>query len=653
MSASDIILSQLVRQKQLRCQGSANKPIITLPGITLLTKLDETMKYDFARYLNIRSAISPVLSPDENTVAFLSDISGNYQVWSVGLDARQEKAWPQQLSFFADKTWELHAHQATGQLLALSDVGGNERQQFYLISNFGWDSSGFRSHEVRRLTPDSEAIHHFGAWSKDGGRMVYTSNARNQVDFDYYMLDVASGERRLLKEAQGLRSIAAWSPDERYILVVENYGPLQDELYMLDLESGRETRLTSNRGPARYTGFYWGETGLYAVSDRTHDLGALCRLDPMDGGLEQVFCADDLMSGTGELEEMKIGRDGGLAALLFNDDGYSHLALLDLKTGKQQRVKGLPLGVYSHVSFSPGAKFLTLDVQTPSHNPDIWLLDLESLECRQVTYSNRAGISSKSFGLPRQTSYKTFDGLDIPALFYLPQNPAPKNGHPCILYVHGGPASQIRPDFDVRFQYFLNRGYAILATNVRGSTGYGRKYTALDEVELRMNSVSDLKYAVKWLHGRGEIDPSRIAIYGRSYGGFMVLAALTAYPDLFRAGIDVVGISDWVTFLERTSAWRRTHREREYGSLERDREFLASISPIHQAHKISAPLLVLAGDNDPRVPLSESAQIADKVQESGGVVEFVHYADEGHKFSKLNNRIDSFTKMAGFLDRHM
>ena len=229
----------------------------------------------------------------------------------------------------------------------------------------------------------------------------------------------------------------------------------------------------------------------------------------------------------------------------------------------------------------------------------------------------------------------------------------PANGYPCILYVHGGPASQQRPDFDVRFQYFLGQDYAILATNVRGSTGYGRSSMMLDDVERRMDSVVDLKHAVLWLHDQPDVANDEIAVYGRSYGGFMVLAALTEYPELFAAGIDVVGISDWVTFLERTSSWRRAHREREYGSLANHRELLASISPIHKAEVIQMPLMVLAGDNDPRVPLSESEQIVARLTEAGGTVEFVHYADEGHRFSKLPNRINSFTRMATFLDTYL
>ncbi|MCB0112145.1 MAG: S9 family peptidase, partial [Caldilineaceae bacterium] len=196
-------------------------------------------------------------------------------------------------------------------------------------------------------------------------------------------------------------------------------------------------------------------------------------------------------------------------------------------------------------------------------------------------------------------------------------------------------------------------GFAILATNVRGSSGYGRRYLMLDDVELRMDSVRDLYHAVQWLHQQERINRKRIAIYGRSYGGFMVLAALTEYPELFAAGVDVVGIANWVTFLERTSPWRRAHREAEYGSLAEHRALLEAISPIHKIDRITMPLMVLAGDNDPRVPLYESEQVVERVRANGGTVEFVHYADEGHKFSKLANRIDSFTQMGVFLKRYL
>jgi len=355
-------------------------------------------------------------------------------------------------------------------------------------------------------------------------------------------------------------------------------------------------------------------------------------------------------TGDGEMEALAVAANGA-AVYAYNEGGYSRLWRVDLTTGERAKVAGLPEGQIGHISVKMDGT-LVCDVQTPQRNLDIWLVETDGT-ARPLTQSDRAGLDSASFVSSQLIHFPTFDGLSIPAFYYLPQTPQPAGGYPCILYIHGGPTSQLRPDFDVRFQYFLSRGYAILGTNVRGSAGYGRAYAALDEIEKRPDSVTDLKHAVLWLHQRAEIDSNRVAVYGRSYGGYMVLAALTAYPELFAAGIDVVGIANWVSFMERTSPWRRAHREQEYGSLSHHKDVLERISPIHQAERITMPLLVIAGDNDPRVPLFESELIVEKVRGNGGTVEFLHYADEGHKISKLNNRIDSFTKMAAFLDKSL
>ncbi len=606
--------------------------------------------YDFARYLNIRSAVSPVLSPNGNRVAFLSDITGNFQVWSVS-NTNDQPTWPQQLTFFANKVWALYGTPAATHLIAVSDVGGNELLQFHLITGYGCKAND-QGVDVRKLTTNDQAIHRFGAWSADGQQIVYTSNARNGVDFDFYQMNLCTGQVRLIRQAVGNRHIAAWSPDQRYLITADDVGPLQDEIYLLDLETGQDRHLANAASPARFRPFKWAGDSLYLISDCFDDQGAICRLDIEINEMTTIL-AGNTHQTAGEMELLAAAPNGQQLAYTFNAGGYSRLYLFDLDDGTARRISTLPAGVIETLRFSRDGRQLVLDLQTPNHNLDIWLIIIADDTCRQVTHSNRAGISPSTFILPKLIRYRSFDHLEIPAFYYLPQQKPPEDGHPCILYVHGGPTHQTFPDFDVRFQYFLKQGYAILAPNVRGSSGYGRTYAALDEIEKRMDSVADLKAAVEWLHNQPEINANRIAIYGRSYGGFMVLAALTEYPDLFAAGIDVVGIADWVTFMERTSPWRRPHREQEYGSLDHHRDVLERISPIHKAEQIKAPLMVVAGDNDPRVPLYESEQIVERVRAAGGTVKFIHYADEGHKISKLANRIDSFTQMAEFLQRYL
>lgn len=598
---------------------------------------------DFARYLNIRSAMAPVFTTDHQSIVFLTDITGNLQVWRMPTNAT-EPPWPEQLTFLPDKVWEVYSPPKGKHLLVLSDVGGNERQQFYLIH---LQDDG---HEVQRITHADESIHRFGAWHGSGGMLAYTSNVRNGVDFDTYAYDLSSNEHTLLAEGKGNRHVLAWSPNGESLLIATGIGPLQTELYQLDLASGQETHLTAGQPPARYHHAHWqDDDAVWLISDREDDQSAICRFNLTDASLE-TRVAGNRHQQTGEIDLLAVAN--GQLAYTFNADGYSRLFLQS--AGSEGRaITSLPSGLVKSLHFSADGHTLLLDLQTPTMPPDIWAVEVSTGDVRRLSASNQAGLPTAGFVAPTLIHYPSFDGLEIPAFFYQPQTPPPEGGYPCILYVHGGPTSQVWPDFDVRFQYFLSQGYAILAPNVRGSAGYGRHYATLDDVDKRMDSVTDLKHAVLWLHQQTRLNPERIAIYGRSYGGFMVLAALTEYPDLFAAGIDVVGISNWVTFLERTSAWRRAHREQEYGRLDRDRDLLTRVSPIHKAERIQVPLMVVAGDNDPRVPLSESAQIVDRVRRGGGTVAFIHYADEGHKISKLANRIDSFNQMAAFLHQYL
>ena len=247
---------------------------------------------------------------------------------------------------------------------------------------------------------------------------------------------------------------------------------------------------------------------------------------------------------------------------------------------------------------------------------------------------------------------------EIPAWFYTGRekwitNPGPPKPFPVIVSVHGGPEGQERPGFNALYQYYLSRGYAILATNVRGSTGYGKTYTHLDDVKHREDSVKDLAYAVEWLKTKGDADPKRIAVMGGSYGGYMTLAAITLYPDLWAAAVDTVGISNWESFLKNTSGYRRRQREVEYGRLDRDIDFLRSISPIAKIDRIKCPLFVIAGRNDPRVPWTEGQQMVDALRKRGAVVEWKVYDDEGHGVSKLKNRLELYPLVADFLDHYM
>jgi dipeptidyl aminopeptidase/acylaminoacyl peptidase len=284
--------------------------------------------------------------------------------------------------------------------------------------------------------------------------------------------------------------------------------------------------------------------------------------------------------------------------------------------------------------------------------------DLDADRVRTVTRSSHGGLDRTTFVEPELVRFPTFDQepagepRQIPAWFYHAAGRAEKPC-PAVVLVHGGPESQYRPGFNAIAQYLVASGYAVLAPNVRGSTGYGKAYSHLDDVEKRMDSVADLAYAALWLKERNDVDGARLAVYGGSYGGFMVLSALTTYPELWAAGVDIVGISNLATFLENTSDYRRAHREAEYGSLTRDRAFLERIAPINHIDRLVAPLMVIHGANDPRVPLSEAEQLVEALRKRGVPVEFLVFDDEGHGVVKLHNKLVAYPAIVAFLDRQL
>jgi len=304
------------------------------------------------------------------------------------------------------------------------------------------------------------------------------------------------------------------------------------------------------------------------------------------------------------------------------------------------------------LAWSPDAMRLAFTLAPTADAVDIWVWDTQAGTLTRATRSALGGIPRERFVAPSLVHYPTFDGRQIPAFLYRPAG-ATQTGLPVVVYVHGGPESQFRPTYNAAIQYFVSRGYGVLAPNVRGSSGYGFAYQSLDDVRLRMDSVNDLRHAALWLAEQGIADPKRIAVMGGSYGGFMTLAAVTTYPDLWAAGVDIVGIANFVTFLEQTGPWRRTLREVEYGNLEADRAFLEEISPIHHVDRITAPLFVVHGANDPRVPVGEAEQIVAALRARGTPVEYLRFADEGHGLIKRANRLVAYPAIARFLDEHV
>lgn len=593
----------------------------------------------FHQFLNVRNAYHPKFDPKNNQLGFLTDITGVPQIWKI----KNKQIWPDPITSHRERISFLEYSPVGEHLIYGMDSGGNEHQQLFLFS------SGL----TRALTDKPDAIHSFGGWSRDGKSFAFTSNRRHAVHFDIYVQSLDSDEAELLHEVEGSFNISGWSPDNKQLLVNEMRTPFDRELYLFDLASKNLTQITHADSDTRYYFATWSAdgVGIYCLTDCDREFMAPAYID-LDSG--ELNLLDDV---NWDAETLAQSPDGNLIAYTFNVDGYSELIIYDVNSGVKKKIEDLPKGILggaadgSPLTFSPDGRKLAFSFTGANRNTNIWTYEIDPNEFAQITHSSMADIDARKLVEPELIKYPSFDGLEIPAYVYKPQQ-QPEN-LPVVVMVHGGPESQARPHFNPTVQYLVQRGYCVFVPNVRGSTGYGKSYTHLDNIEKRMDSVADLKSAVDWLNLSGMVDSNKIAVMGGSYGGFMVLAAMTKYPELWAVGINIVGIANFVTFLENTGPWRRHLRECEYGSLENDREFLESISPIHKVDQINAPLLVIHGKNDPRVPVGESEQIVESLRSRGQDVEYLCFDDEGHGLVKLKNKLVAYPAIADYLDKYL
>ncbi len=589
-------------------------------------------RYPFDRYLNARSATFPDFSPDDRFVSFISDITGVPQLWQVPV----EGGWPEQLTFAADRVMSGHYAHEEPLIVFGMDAGGNEREQLYTL----------RGGAVRDLAVDPAVMHMTAAISWDDTRVAFSDNRRRPASFDVYIRDIDGSNEECVYEQDGSNFVSDWSRDGRYLLIYRLAGSRDSELYLLDLQSGEATHLTPHRGLVIYGSARFAPDGqsIYLVTDADSEFLRAARLDLRTRQI--TFLTPD----EHDIESVALSPDGSSLALIRNLDGYSQLAVRPVDDAGERAAPDVPPGVIAQPVWSRDGSRVAFTFTGPADNPNIWIWDLGRNETWQATFTTQGGIPRESFVTPETVSFPSFDGLEVPAFLYVPPG---VESPPVVINVHGGPESQATPMYSPVVQYFVNRGYAVLVPNVRGSTGYGRTYTHLDDVEKRMDAVADLKAAVEWLRRSGRVDGEKIAIMGGSYGGFMVLAALTTYPDLWAAGVDIVGIANFETFLRNTSAYRRHWRIPEYGDPDRDADLFRRISPIHHTDRIEAPLMVIHGDNDPRVPLSEAEQMVEALRGRGHPVDLMRFPDEGHGVIKLKNKLVAYPAIGAFLDRYL
>lgn len=582
--------------------------------------------YNVTRFYSFRQALNPVFNALTDTLYFVTDASGKPQVWRMN----GSQGFPEQLTFFEQNVSNLQARGS--RLIMQVDREGSE--EFKLVE-LGLDG------EPLPLLVEDKVIFRLGGCALNGA-FSFACNRRKNAFFDSYVV-TETGQEISVFECEGTSQPYGFSYDSSRVLVTVANTNLDTSLYLVGLKTNSSKELLRHKDEALMVSPQFGPDELiYLCTNYNNEYLQPAILNPQN---EELHI---LSMNKSDADNIAVSSDGNMV-YTRNKDGFSELHLTG-KDGRELFSQKLD-GVVSELRFSADGSKLFYVFSGYDVNPNIYCISLNDLRNERLTYVSRGYYGDVI--KPELSSFPSFDGLRIPVFVYTPRFPPPPVGYPSIVYIHGGPESQKRVDYDGQIQFFVSRGYAVLTPNVRGSTGYGKTYVHLDDVEKRLDSVKDVAWLVRWMKADGRFDSSRICVMGRSYGGYMVLASITFYPDLWRCAVEAVGIADLETFLKNTSVWRRRLREAEYGYLERDSEILRRVSPIHYVDKIKVPLLVQHGANDPRVPLSESLAIIEAIKARGGIAELVLFQDEGHMNHNIKNRVAWAQKVSEFLEKYL
>ena len=602
---------------------------------------------DLRRYENVRSAPLAAWSKDSRSLYVSTRFGDVSQIHRVDMPGGARR----QLTFFKEPVGGVERRKGGEELAFTMDAGGSEFSQIYLLDPQTGDA---------RLLTDGSSRNGSISWSSRGDRLAYRSTRRNGRSNDIWIMDPDHPhEARMVWESPDGSS---WSPvdwkDRDRVLLVQQYVSVQDSrIHTVNVSKGEHAQWEGGADEASSVnyavGFDRDGEGLFFITNQRSEFNQLAyrRFDDQD-----VHIVTEAISWN--IDDAVLSEDRRRLAFTVNENGWNTLYLLDTRTLEFKKVRGLPAGLVGRMRFSPDGRKLGLTLNTAQTPSDAFTLELgrrplDYGKLARWTFSEIGGLDSEQFVEPELIHYPTFDDREIPAFVYRPKGEGP---FPVVIYIHGGPESQYRPGFSGTFQMWIDKlGVAVVAPNVRGSNGYGKEYVNLDNGYRREDSVKDIGALLDWIATQEDLDASRVAVYGGSYGGYMVLACATHYSDRLKAAVDIVGISNFVTFLENTQAYRRDLRRVEYGD-ERDsemREFLEKISPNNRVDRIGIPMLVAQGQNDPRVPVTESEQIVRALRGNGKEVWYMNALNEGHGYRKKENRDVYQQVVVLFLQRHL
>jgi dipeptidyl aminopeptidase/acylaminoacyl peptidase len=580
------------------------------------------------------------LMPDGERLLFVSNISGQFNLWSAELDG----GWPEQLTTFVDHSVRGVAVREDGTILFHADKDGDEFHQLYRIpADGGWPE---------QLTDLPQVQHELSpaAWAPDGKSFALSGNRRTPTDGEVFVWRDGDAEPRYLF-GEGMYAFAVnFSPDGSKLLVAEFRSNTDISLWLVDVESGNAVEATPHEGDAKFLPGPWKRdgSGFYVVTDEGREFTALA-FHSLETGARETIEAPER-----DVDEVTGSTDGRVLAWTENEDGWTTLRLRDLERGVDLPAPKLPRGTVSPLgsgmSLSRDGSRLAIVWDSPARPAEVYVVDTASGDARPVTESRAAGLAALELREPELIRYESYDGRQIPAWLYRPDA---DGAAPYALLIHGGPEAQERPNYRPYVQYLLSRGIGVLATNIRGSTGYGKTYQKLIHHDWGGGDLEDWRYAAEWLKARPFVDGDRLAVFGGSYGGFATLTCVTRLPEYWRAAVDIVGPSNLVTFVRAVPPQWRRFMAKWVGDPDTEEEFLRERSPITYVDQVRAALLVIQGAKDPRVVKSESDQMVEQLRGLGRDVEYFVFEDEGHGFTRYVNDVHAYRLTCDWLESHL
>lgn len=598
-------------------------------------------KYSIEQFYKNKKIYGGTFSEDETKLLVSSNVSGIFNVFEINIADKAEKQITNSEveSFFA-----IDYVPGTGEILYSADKGGNEISHIYLIDKDG---------NTQDLTPGEEAKAWFGGWSEDKTHLYFGSNKRDPKFFDLYKMEIGTWEPIMIYENTQGYSISDFSYDENYIALTQSITTSENKLFIFDKAKDELVEVSNPENPGNYnaSGFSKDNSTLYYITNAVGEFSYLVEYNIETKEHKDVYKTnwDVAYSYASENEKFRI--------IAINADGRNQLVVKEIATDKEVIFPEIPDGDILAVSVSDSEKLMRLTVGTSKAPANIYVYNFETQALDKITNSLNPEINPDDLVSAEVVRFKSFDGLEIPAIYYKPHIASTDNKVPAMVWVHGGPGGQSRTGYFALIQYMVNNGYAILAVNNRGSSGYGKSFYKMDDQNHGDKDLKDCIYGKKYLQTLDYIDAEKIGIIGGSYGGYMTMAAMAFTPDEFNVGVNIFGVTNWLRTLNSIPPYWESFRKALYAEMgdptTDDSVRLYNISPLFHANQIKNPVMVLQGANDPRVLQVESDEIVEAMKENNIPVEYVVFPDEGHGFRKKENEIKGYAAIVDFLDKYL